>query len=134
MGYQGVSGGAGGTTISATISWGAPTTAKTSEAHAKTFLNGALTATSTSIVLQDGTFFSSSGIVKINEEFIKYTGKSTNTLTGLTRGSYSTISKSHTKNTFVFQAEETIAEVSWYELKHNLSKDNSFKKERVGHT
>ena len=135
MGYQGVVGGAGGTGVSATISWGAPKTAKTSEAHAKTFLNGALTATSTSIVLQDGTNFSSSGIVKINEEFIKYTSKSTNTLTGLTRGAYSTISKSHTNNTFVFQAEELVdSEVSWYELKHNLSKDNSTKKRRVRRT
>ena len=49
-------------------------------------LNTALTNVATSVVLTDATGFASSGTVQIGLEFITYTGKSTNTLTGATRG------------------------------------------------
>jgi len=65
-----------------------------------TTLNGALTASSTSITLTDGSSFPSSGYIVINEdktssgvpveilsETIKYTSRSGNVLSGLTRGS-----------------------------------------------
>ena len=65
-------------------------------------LNGAVTATATSLTLTDSSAFPSSGYIYVQtkptsgsttetvfsqSEVIKYTGKSTNTLTGLTRGS-----------------------------------------------
>lgn len=65
-----------------------------------TTLNGALTASSTSITLTDGSAFPSSGYIVINEdktssgvpvevlnETIKYTSRAGNVLSGLTRGS-----------------------------------------------
>ena len=68
----------------------------------ETTLNGALTSTATSLTLTDASAFPSSGYIYVQtkptagsttetvfsqSEVIKYTGKSTNTLTGLTRGS-----------------------------------------------
>ena len=68
----------------------------------ETTLNGALTSTVTSLTLTDASAFPSSGYIYVQtkptagsttetvfsqSEVIKYTGKSTNTLTGLTRGS-----------------------------------------------
>ena len=68
----------------------------------ETTLNGAVTATATSLTLTDSSAFPSSGYIYVQtkptagsttetvfsqSEVIKYTGKSTNTLTGLTRGS-----------------------------------------------
>jgi hypothetical protein len=68
----------------------------------ETTLNGAVTATATSLILTDASAFPSSGYIYVQtkptsgsttetvfsqSEVIKYTGKSTNTLTGLTRGS-----------------------------------------------
>ena len=65
-------------------------------------LNGAVTATATSLTLTDASAFPSSGYIYVQtkptagsttetvfsqSEVIKYTGKSTHTLTGLTRGS-----------------------------------------------
>ena len=55
-----------------------------------TTLNGAITAAATSIVLTDGSGFPSSGSIKIDSEYITFTGKSTHTLTGCTRGAYNT--------------------------------------------
>ena len=68
----------------------------------ETTLNGAVTATATSLTLTDASAFPSSGYIYVQtkptagsttetvfsqSEVIKYTGKSTNTLTGLTRAS-----------------------------------------------
>jgi len=68
----------------------------------ETTLNGALTSTATSLTLTDASAFPSSGYIYVQtkptagsttetvfsqSEVIKYTGKSTNTLTGLSRGS-----------------------------------------------
>ena len=49
-------------------------------------LSGAITAISTSLTLTDSTEFTNSGIVAIDNELMSFTGKSGNTLTGLTRG------------------------------------------------
>lgn len=49
-------------------------------------LNGAITSGATSLVLTSGATFPNSGAITINAEIIYYTGKSTNTLTGLIRG------------------------------------------------
>lgn len=49
-----------------------------------TTLNGNITTSSTSIVLTDATNFATSGTIEIDGDLITYTGKSTNTLTGVT--------------------------------------------------
>ena len=68
----------------------------------ETTLNGAVTSTATSLILTDASAFPTPGYIYVQtkptagsttetvfsqSEVIKYTGKSTNTLTGLTRGS-----------------------------------------------
>ena len=58
-------------------------------------LNGGISDTATSLVLTSGTSFPTSGVIKIGTEDIAYTGKSTNTLTGLTRGYNGTTAASH---------------------------------------
>jgi hypothetical protein len=58
-------------------------------------LNTALTSTATSVVLTDATGFASSGTLQIGLEFITYTGKSTNTLTGATRGARGSLAVAH---------------------------------------
>tara|TARA_R100000700_G_scaffold40105_1_gene54761 strand:+ start:3592 stop:6054 length:2463 start_codon:yes stop_codon:yes gene_type:complete len=49
-------------------------------------LNGAITNSATTIALADASAFPSSGAIKIGTEVITYSGKSTNDLTGCTRG------------------------------------------------
>jgi len=61
-------------------------------------LNGAITSGATSLILTSATNFPSSGTVLIGTELITYTGKSTNTLTGLTRGTSSTTAAAHVDN------------------------------------
>ena len=75
-------------------SWGAGLWGGTTAADPATTLNGALSAdtngtggSGTSIVLTDASSFPSSGSIVVDEkEVISYTGKSSNTLTGITRG------------------------------------------------
>jgi len=58
-------------------------------------LTSNITAASTSLTIEDASDFPSSGYVKIDNELIKYTGKSSNQLTGLTRGAYDTTATTH---------------------------------------
>lgn len=58
-------------------------------------LDGAITDTATSLILDDATDYPTSGTIRINREIISYTGKSTNTLTGLTRGEWGTEANDH---------------------------------------
>jgi hypothetical protein len=64
----------------------------------ETTLNGAVTNSATSIVLTDGTNFPSLGTVLIGTELITYTGKTTHTLTGCSRGTSSTTAAAHIDN------------------------------------
>jgi len=66
-----------------------------------TTLATSITAASTSIVLTDASAFAASGTIRIMEEIITYTGKSTNTLTGCTRGTSSTTARIHKANCYV---------------------------------
>jgi hypothetical protein len=77
---------------------------KTSTYSASTIysvLSSDITATSTSIILTNASSFPSSGTIRIMEERITYTGKSSNTLTGCTRGTSGTTAKSHKINCYV---------------------------------
>lgn len=64
-----------------------------------TSLNGAITDTATTITVDSTAGFSSSGFVKINDEIISYTGITSTTLTGCTRGVEQTAAASHVDNT-----------------------------------
>ena len=64
----------------------------------ETTLNGALTSSSTSIILTSAASFPSSGVVLIGTELITYTGKTLNTLTGASRGAKSTTAAAHIDN------------------------------------
>ena len=54
-----------------------------------------ITATSTTLVLSDASQFPSSGTVQVHLEQITYTGKSSNSLTGCSRGANSTSARVH---------------------------------------
>lgn len=58
-------------------------------------LNTALTSSATSVVLTDGSSFAVSGTIQIGLEMMTYTGKSTDTLTGVTRGALGSIAVAH---------------------------------------
>ena len=68
-----------------------------------TVLSSDINASATSITLNDASQFPSSGtnFVQIGTEEISYTGISTNTLTGVTRGVRNTTAASHTSGATV---------------------------------
>ncbi|EEW57276.1 hypothetical protein SCH4B_4407 [Ruegeria sp. TrichCH4B] len=57
---------------------------------ATTTLNGAVSSGESSVTLNDASDFPTSGHAKIGDEIVAYTGKSTNTLTGVTRSQLGT--------------------------------------------
>jgi len=64
-------------------------------------LDGAINASVSTITLVSGTDFPSSGTIRIESEEITYTGKSTNDLTGCTRGVNNTTAATHSSATAV---------------------------------
>jgi hypothetical protein len=72
-------------------------------------LNGNIAAGDVTLVLDDASLFPSQGYIIIDAEVIRYTGISTNTLTGLVRGSFDTAAAIHLDNA---EVHTTIAEVS----------------------
>ena len=74
-----------------------------------TTLNGNISNSATTITLTDASSFNSAGKIKINNEIIAYTGKSTNNLTGCTRGQNSTTAAAHTSGDTVDQVVETVS-------------------------
>jgi len=73
-------------------------------------LTAALTAVATSMTVDDTTNFPSSGGVFAGREYITYTGKTSTTLTGLTRGVNGTIADSHSSGSEVYSMETTYIE------------------------
>lgn len=71
----------------------------------KTTLDGAIVPTTTTISLTSATSFSTSGAIIIDDEFVTYSGKSSNDLTGCERGKYGTAPKSHVDDTAIFAAD-----------------------------
>lgn len=65
-------------------------------------LNGSISAVATTLDLDDASGFPSSGKIKIDEEIISYSGKSTNTLTGLTRADESSTADTHESGADVY--------------------------------
>ena len=58
-------------------------------------LNGGINNAVTTITVADGSVYPSAGTIQIGDELIDYTGKSSNNLTGCTRGAHSTSAASH---------------------------------------
>ena len=80
-----------------------------------TTLNGDISNSATTITLTDASSFNSAGKIKINKEIIKYTGKSSNDLTGCTRGENLTTAAAHTSGDTVDQVVETLSGLSHLE-------------------
>ncbi len=68
----------------------------------QTTLNGAIDASTTTVVLTSVSGLPTSGYVTIGTEAIKYTGIAVNTLTGVTRGADSTTAATHANGDAVF--------------------------------
>ena len=76
-----------------------------------TTLNGAIDASTTTVVLTDASQFPSSGnsFIRIGTEDIKYTGVSGNTLTGVVRGARNTTAASHSDGATVTNTTDFVA-------------------------
>ena len=76
-----------------------------------TTLNGAIDASTTTIVLTDASQFPSSGtsFIKIGTEEISYTGVTSNTLTGVTRGVRNTTAASHSDGATITNTTDFVA-------------------------
>jgi hypothetical protein len=91
--------------------WGLAQYGGTVSGEATTTLNGAINDTTTTIVLTDASLFPSAGTnhIQIGTEEISYTGKSGNTLTGVTRGVRGTTAASHSNGATVTNSSDYIA-------------------------
>jgi len=74
-------------------------------------LDGDLSATATSVPVSDATYLANSGTIQIDSEQMTYTGKSGNTLTGVTRGVNNTLyyKTSHSNGATVWIKAETVS-------------------------
>ena len=72
-------------------------------------LNGDISNSANTVIVASGTDFTSSGKIKIGGEIITYTGKSTNNLTGCTRGTESTTAAAHTSGDTVKQVVNSLS-------------------------
>jgi len=66
---------------------------------AETLLDGSLTASATTITVDSTNKFPEQGIIRIEKEKIKYTGKTATAFTGCTRGYEGTVATTHSDNT-----------------------------------
>jgi hypothetical protein len=78
-------------------------------------LNGDISNSANTVTVASGTDFTSSGKIKIGGEIITYTGKSTNDLTGCTRGTESTTAAAHTSGDTVKQVVNSLSGLSHLE-------------------
>jgi len=91
--------------------WGLGTFGGVANGAVTTTLNGAIDASTTTIVLANASQFPSTGtnFILIGTEMIQYTGVSTNTLTGVTRGARGTTAASHSDGVTVTNATDYAA-------------------------
>ena len=75
--------------------------------NTQSLLNGAISSGATTLVLDDATDFPAAGMLKIEDEVLVYTGKSVNTLTGLSRGDQSTVAAAHPDDAVVYLVTDT---------------------------
>jgi hypothetical protein len=79
-----------------------------------TTLDGGINASATSIVLDSVTGFPTAGIIKIGTELIAYTGISTLTLTGCTRGRFNTTAAAHDDEAAVYLTQVSYEKNRWH--------------------
>lgn len=84
----------------------------TSNVGGSSTLNGTISSSVTSITLASASQFPTSGTVKIESEYITYTGISTSTLTGCTRGAFNSTGASHSNTTVVIGVYIGISELN----------------------
>ena len=72
-------------------------------------LGSSLTNSATTVAVADGSVFTSSGHIKIANEIIAYSGKSTNNLTGCTRGSINTAASAAASGAVVKQVTDDLS-------------------------
>ena len=91
--------------------WGLASWGGTVTGEATTTLNGGINDSTTTIVLTDASQFPSSGtnFIQIGTEEISYTGISTNTLTGVTRGVRNTTAATHSNGATILDSSDYIA-------------------------
>tara|TARA_R100001509_G_scaffold152550_1_gene112871 strand:+ start:2697 stop:4871 length:2175 start_codon:yes stop_codon:yes gene_type:complete len=91
--------------------WGLSTWGGEEAGAVTTTLNGAIDASTTTVVLTDSTSFPSSGtnFIRVGTEDISYTGITGNTLTGVTRGTRGTTAASHSNGAAVTNTSDYIA-------------------------
>ena len=91
--------------------WGLGQWSGTVTGEATTTLDGAINDSTTTIVLTDASLFPTTGtnFIQIGSEEISYTGISTNTLTGVTRGVRNTTAASHSDNATVTNSSDYVA-------------------------
>lgn len=86
--------------------------AVTGTANQGTALNGAVASTSsTTLTVDDTTMFPSTGAILIDSEWILYTGKTSTTFTGCTRGAFASTAATHADNAAVVPVK-TIASIT----------------------
>ena len=88
--------------------WGVGAWGGTVSTAATTTINegGTFTDSDTTLTLTSGSAFPSAGTIAIGTELITYTGKSTNDLTGLTRGALGTTAAAHSNGATVTDASD----------------------------
>ena len=96
--------GSGNEITSSGYGWGTSIWNALAFGAASSTLSSDITISATSITLADASAFPSSGCVIIETEIVQYSGKSTNTLTGCTRGAVSSTATSHMAGVTVRQA------------------------------
>jgi len=93
----------GSATYTVATGWGAGAWGGSVSGATTTTLNGGINSSATSIVLTSAASFSTSGTIVIDTESITYSGKSTNTLTGCTRGANGSTAAAHLTGAVVTQ-------------------------------
>ena len=71
---------------------------------ATTYLNGSINSAVTTIVVDSASSFPSAGVLLVDSELITYSGKTSTTFTGCTRGTNGTTAASHNDNATVYNA------------------------------
>lgn len=74
----------------------------------ETLLNGALDDSTTTLTVDSTKYFPMRGSVRVNEEEIIYTGKTSTTLTNCTRGAFDTTAASHLDNDIVLDVPAAV--------------------------
>jgi hypothetical protein len=90
-------------TYTVATGWGAGSWGGTVTGSATTTLNGTINSSATTITLTSAASFAASGAIVIDSEYITYSGKSTNDLTGCVRGAQGTTAAAHTSGAVVTQ-------------------------------